>query len=251
MLLRHEATGARPGRRRGREPRVRRPAALPVSRSPRGREDSGASPACPTRRGGPRCARALGRRRVRWSDENVGLPGHRRRLQRQGHRHEAAGPHRLAVAHGNGESVRDRCRLAGGRRRRPVRLPEERAADGPLRVHSERGGDRRVPARSGRDRVRPEGPLGRARAARHHRPPPGRSEELQGCVPADPPARDGHGSRVGRGEAGHRHEVEDRTPRRRRTARRGPGSPSTTSSIRRCSRRPRRPSSGRCTPRSA
>ncbi len=106
----------KPGRRRGREPRVRRPAALPVSRSPRGREDSGASPACPTRRGGARCARALGRRRVRWSDENVGVPGHRRRLQRQGHRHEAAGPHRLAVADGNGDVC---SRSAPGRRSSP------------------------------------------------------------------------------------------------------------------------------------
>ena len=41
-------------------------------------------------------------------------------------------------------------------------------------LHAERRGDRRVPARSRRDRVRPEGPLGRARQARHHGPPPGR-----------------------------------------------------------------------------
>src|SRR4029450_897587 len=83
-------------------------------------------------------------------------------------------PHRLAVAHGDGVALRDRRGAAGGGRRRPVRLSEGSTADGTLRVHAERGGDRRVPARSGRDRVRPEGALRRAPATRHHRTPPGR-----------------------------------------------------------------------------
>ena len=42
--------------------------------------------------------------------------------ERQGHGHEAAAPHRLAVADGDRDAVRDRRRLAGRRRRRPVRL---------------------------------------------------------------------------------------------------------------------------------
>ena len=119
--------------------------------------------------------------------------------------------------------------LAGRRRRRPVRLPEERAADVALGLHPERRGDRRLPARPRRHRVRPEGPVGRAPAARHHRAPPGRREELQGRVPADPPARNGHRPRRGGCEARLRHEGEDRRHREEGAHRVGRGSPCTTS----------------------
>ncbi len=74
-----------PGRRRGREPRVRRPVALLISGTPRGREDSGASLTRPTRRNGSRRARRLRRRRVRRFHRNGRVPGHRDRLERQGH----------------------------------------------------------------------------------------------------------------------------------------------------------------------
>ena len=129
----------KPGRRRGREPRVRRPVALLISRTPRGREASGASCIRPTRRSGAGCARRLGRRCVRWRFGHVGVvvvPGHRRRVQRQGHGQETACPHRLAVSDGDREPVRHRRRLAGGRGRRPVRLSEERTANGALGLHS-------------------------------------------------------------------------------------------------------------------
>ena len=138
-------------------------------------------------------------------------------------------PHRLALADGDRDALRDRRGLAGRRRRRPVRLPEERSADVALGLHPERRGDRRLPARPRRHRVRPEGPVGRAPAARHHRAPPGRREELQGRVPADPPARDGHRSRRRGGEARLRHEVEDRRHREEGARRVGRGSPCTTS----------------------
>ena len=209
----------KPGRRRGREPRVRRPVALLISRTPRGREASGASCIRPTRRCGAGCARRLGRRCVRWRFGHVVVvvvPGHRRRVQRQGHGQETACPHRLAVSDGDREPVRHRRRLAGGRRRRPVRLSEERTANGALGLHSQRRGDRHVSTRPRRHRLRPEGTLGRARATRHHRPPPGRREELQGRVPADPAARARHWTRR-RGEAGrHRHEGADREDHERR-----------------------------------
>ena len=61
-------------------------------------------------------------------------------------------------------AVRDRRRPAGRRRRRPVRLSEERAEDGALGLHPERRGDRRLPARPRRHRLRPEGPR-RARSS--------------------------------------------------------------------------------------
>ena len=90
MLLRHEATGARPGRRRGREPRVRRPVVLRITQNP-------------SRKGGFRCFARFsssplrgsgsdprGRRRIRRCRRPGCVPGHRRRLQRQGDRHEAA-----------------------------------------------------------------------------------------------------------------------------------------------------------------
>ena len=82
-----------PGRRRGREPRVRRPVALLISRTPRGREASGASFIRRTRRCSAGCTRRLGRRCVRWRFGHVGVivvPGHRRRVQRQGHGQETA-----------------------------------------------------------------------------------------------------------------------------------------------------------------
>ena len=106
-----------------------------------------------------------------------------------------AAPHRLAVADGDRVALRDRRRQAGRRGRRPVRLPEGRAEDVALRLHAERRGHRRVPARPRRHRVRPEGPRRRARAARDHRRPPRRREDVRGRVSADRPARPRHRAR--------------------------------------------------------
>ena len=218
-----------PGRRRGREPRVRRPVALLISGTPRGREDSGASLVRHSRRLGAGRAHPVGRGSVRWPVRRRLVPRHGRRLERKGHGLEATDPHRLALADGDRDALRDRRGAAGRRRRRPVRLPEERATDVAVGLHPERRGDRRLPARPRRHRVRPQGPVGRAPAARHHRAPPGRREELQGRVPADPPARDGHRPRRGGGEARLRHEGEDRRHREEGAQRVGRGSPCTTS----------------------
>ncbi len=152
-----------PGRRRGREPRVRRPVVLPITE--------------PLAEGRIQVLRsfvhlagaALAALAVAVSGASAGVdrpervPGHRDRLQREGHGLEAARPHRLAVADGDGDALRDRRRLAGRRRRRPVRLPEGGAEDLALGLHAERRGDRDVSTRPRRHRVRPEGALGRPR----------------------------------------------------------------------------------------
>ncbi len=155
-----------PGRRRGREPRVRRPVALLITQNP-------------SRKGGFQVLRSLvtlagavlAALAVVVAGASGGASGPssfpvtRRRLERQGHGDEAAGAHRLALADRHRDAVRDRRRPAGRRRRRPVRLPEGRAANVALGLHAERGGDRRLPAGPRRHRLRPEGPLGRARRA--------------------------------------------------------------------------------------
>ena len=94
------------------------------------------------------------------------FPGHDHDRRRQGHGPEEAGPDRLALADGDRVALRDRRRPAGRRRRRPVRLPEERAQDDALGLHAERRGHRRVPPRSRRRLVRPEGARQRAEQAR-------------------------------------------------------------------------------------
>ena len=81
---------------------------------------------------------------------------------------------------------------------------EDRPADVALGLHAERRGDRRLPARPRRHRVRPEGPLRGARTARDHGPPPRRRQELRGRVPADPAARPRHRARGSRVEADRR-----------------------------------------------
>ena len=125
---------------------------------------------------------------------------------------QATAPHRLALADRDRVALRDRRRQAGDRRRRPVRLPEDRAPDGPLGLRPQRGGDRRVRARSRDHRLRPEGPVGRPRAARHPSRPPRRGPHLPGRVPAASPARPRHRAE-GRRNEGHRPDEDaDRTP---------------------------------------
>ncbi len=216
----------------------------PHNRTPRGREDSGASFLSSRRRCGggglrrvrvrrrqrqldlatvccKRCRAGSGSAHVRDSQQQAEfatdcckrdrlgwVPGDDRRLQRERHGLEEAAPHRLAVADGDRVVVRDRRRIAGGRGRRPVRLPEERSADRALRLHSERRGDCRLPTRPRGHRLRPEGPLWGTRSAWDHGHPPRRRGDLQGRVSADPAARARHRSRS-RGDAGNRqHEVE-------------------------------------------
>ena len=97
----------------------------------------------------------------------------------------------------------------------------------------------------------PKGLVGRARPARHHGAPPGRCQELQGRVPADPAARARHRPRGAGDEADRRHEGEDREDRRRRAE--GPARALRLPRARRptSTRRRRRRSSARSTRRSA
>ena len=195
----------------------------PHNRTPRGREDSGASFVRPPRRSGARRAGSRRLGRVRRRDRPRRVPRHRHRLQREGHGRQAADPHRVALADGDRDALRHRRGLAGRRRRRPVRLPEVGSADLALGLHAERRGDRGVPARPRRHRVRPEGPLRRTRPSRDHRAPPGRRQELQGRLPADPATRPRHRSRVASNAADRVDEVADLrrsspTPRRHAVA---------------------------------
>ena len=91
--------------------------------------------------------------------------------------------------HGNRVAVRDRRRQTGDRRRRPVRLPEAGSAHEALRLHAERRGDRRLPARPRRHRLRPERLLGVAAQARDPRPRPGRREDADERVRTNGRAR--------------------------------------------------------------
>ncbi len=124
---------------------------------------------------------------------------------------QATQTRRLALADRHGVAVRDRRRQAGDRRRRPVRLPEDRAEDVPVGVHAQRRGDRSLRAGSRRRLVRPEGARRRARTARHPGHPPRRGAVVPGCVPADPPARAGHRAAPGRDEGHRPDEDADRT----------------------------------------
>ena len=148
----------KPGRRRGREPRVRRPVVLLHNPDPLEEGRIQVLRSFLVLAGAAVAALALavaGASGGCWRSDCV--PCHRRRLQRQGDRDEAAEPHRLALTDGYRDALRDRRRAAGSRGRRPVRLPEERAEDRALGLHAERRGDRRIPARPRRHRVRPEG----------------------------------------------------------------------------------------------
>ena len=170
-------------------------------------------------RGVPDRLRARGRPRIDRGrltepERRHAVPCHDHRLERAGDDPEAPVPHRLALGDGDRDPVRDRRGQAGDRGRQPVGLPEDRAADESLGLHAERRGDRGLPAGPRRDLVRPEGPLGGARQARHPRRPPGRCRDPARRVSADPPAREDHGS-YRRGERpGDRHEAEDHRDRR-------------------------------------
>ena len=172
---------ARPGRRREREPRVRRPAALPDASTPsrKGEGDAAHDTSfCP--RGVPDRLRARGRARpvARGAE-----PARRHAVPRA----------TITVVERASVTIRKRpsrivslsptatetlFAIGAGKQvdrgRRPVRLPEDGAADDALGLHAERRGDRGLPAGPRRDLVRPEGPLGGARQARHPRRPPGR-----------------------------------------------------------------------------
>ncbi len=156
-----------PGRRRGREPRVRRPAASSTYRTPRGREDSGARSTLVLVAAWRRRSRSLLPALASASPAGAAFPvtittpNGKVTVPKQPRRIVSLSPTATETlfAIGAGAQV--------DRRRRPVRLPEERAADDAVGLHAERRGDRRLPARPRRHRVRPQGPLGRARAARH------------------------------------------------------------------------------------
>ncbi len=125
------------------------------------------------------------------------VPRHGQRGQREGHDPQAAGPDRLALADRHRDAVRDRRRPAGRGGGRAVGLPAQGAADDALRLHAERRGNRRVETRPRRDRVRPEGALGRARPPRDPGRLPERGPDAARRVPADPPARQGERARGG------------------------------------------------------
>ena len=182
-----------PGRRRGREPRVRRPVALPIPGTPRGREDSGASLVRHSRRHRrwPRSpCRSRGRPVARPPPARSPSPSSPRTARSR----SRSGRRRIVSL----SPTATETLFAIGAASQVVAVDDQ--SDYPKSAPQtslsgftpERRGDRRLQARPRRHRVRPEGPVGRAPAARHHRPPPGRREELQGRVPADPPARDGH-----------------------------------------------------------
>ena len=93
----------------------------------------------------------------------------------------AADADHLALADGDGGSVRDRRGQAGRRGRRPVELPGERPAHEALRLHAERGGDRGLPARPRRALRRLER---RRRGARQAEDPGARSSRRPRTSPA-------------------------------------------------------------------
>ena len=148
-------------------------------------------------------------------------------------RRSLAAADRLALADRDRGSVRDRRRQAGGRGRRPVELPGERAAHEALRLHAERRGDRRVQARP-RRRLRRREP--HRRGAREAEDPGARRADRRRRSPT-PTRRStqlgkatGHTRRRGGGRRAD--EGADRGDRRRRCRRPASRSPSTTSSTR-------------------
>ena len=135
---RHWCAGYGPGRRREREPRVRRPAARHQLE--------------PLVEGGFVLRRTLSSP-LRGGACSSGLAASRPSPARHGRR--KAVPHRGSSRsrHCDRDAVRHRRRRAGDRRRRPVGLPEDGAEDQALRLHPERRGDRRLPARPRRHLV--------------------------------------------------------------------------------------------------
>ena len=120
------------------------------------------------------------------------FPGldHRTRRRHRHHRPEAT-PHRVTVADGDRDAVRDRRRSPGRRRGRPIELPVERAPDQALRLPTQHRGDRRLQPRSRRRRRRHGWP--RARAAGAEPPHPDRAgrQEPRRQLPGDQAARCG------------------------------------------------------------
>ena len=175
------------------------------------------------------------------------VPRHDHRRQRQGHRLEVTEPHRLALADGDRDALRDRRGRAGRRGRRPVRLPE-----------APRRGRRSPATRRTSRRSRgyrpdlvvisfdPKG-LSRRSAARHPGRVPQRGRDAPRGVPADPAAV-GHGARDGVEPARRGHEAADRVDRRTVDGPRAPARRSTTSSTRRSTASRRARSSVACTP---
>ena len=223
----------KPGRRRGREPRVRRPVALLIARTPRGREDSGASLFSSRRRLALAAALAAARRRrvpaAAPSRQPPSFPV--TIVASNGKVTVAKQPRRIVSL--SPTATESLFAIGAGSQVVAVDDQSDYPKSAPRTSLSgftpERRGDRRLPARPRRHRLRPEGPLGRARAARDHRRPPRRRADVQGRVPADPPARARHRPR-GRGDAADRpHEGEDRAASSRTRARPAAGSPCTTS----------------------
>ena len=167
--------------------------------------------------------------------------------EREGHDPEATPSDRLALRLCDRVALRHRRRRPGGRGRRPVGLPEERAEDDPLGLHPERRGDRRLQARP-RDRLlRPEGHVRRAPEARHSGRDPGRAAKRWRA----PTSRSGNsGSRPATCSRRRRRRRDEGADRRRPSRRRRVGPRAcrcTTSSRPTSTRRPRARSSGRST----
>ena len=101
---------------------------------------------------------------------------------------------RVAVADGNGDALRRRRGPAGGGRRRTVQLSGRCAAYEALRLHAERGGDRRLRPRPGRCLQRRR-PRRRTPEAGDHRAARACRREPPSGVRRDPPTRPGDRSR--------------------------------------------------------
>ena len=200
MPLRHDATGLRAGKAVERGAPSQKTCRSPAHRTPRGREDScpdSCSVSSPPARCSPRSRSTGASGSTTAARATPAFPVTVTAGERQGHRLARPAAHRLAVGHRDRVALRDRRRLAGRRGRRPVGLPEERPEDDALRVHAERRGDRRLPARSRRRRrttrrassTRSAGSGSRCSIHNARR-------DAARRLPADPPARHRHRASV-------------------------------------------------------
>ena len=201
-----------PGRRRGREPRVRRPVALLHNRTPRGRRIQvlrSSSSRRRTARGGRSFCTSRGA--SGGAAAPTAVPGHDHDSQRQGHGH-----------------VQSRAASSRCRRRRPSRCsrsaPGARSSRSTTSPTTRRAAPKTTlsgftPNVEAIASYRPDlvviafdtkGLAGALRAAGHQGRPPRRREDAGGRVPADPPARARHGERRARDACRADDEDEDR-----------------------------------------